>query len=129
MNKENKKLFIAGSNDLKHPEIKFDLKNSKYSLIGESWGEGIVFFYNEPIKFIKENKKEIRPESTFEITMSYFNTSSAVCIKELIETFPKDTQFVWYADLKDSDLLENIEEISEEARVEIKIKPLPIENE
>ena len=102
--------FIV-TQSLKTPLINFDV-NGTFYLKGESIPENTVLYYKPMFEWLETYIQQPAPETTLNIQLDYFNTSSSKCIVDLfkkMEFLSKNgskSSINWMYDEDDDDMLE-----------------------
>jgi hypothetical protein len=102
------------------PEVILDNESSIFEIKGESYPENSAAFYNPIIKWISEYCKDISIKLTFNINLTYFNTSSSKAlldIFDILEDFHNNNGEItinWYYFKDDESTKENGEEFAED---------------
>lgn len=110
-------LYITGQSETYLiPTVDFNAETGVCELAGESYLEETYAFYEPVYKWLREYTKEVEKPITFNMRLTYFNTSSSRCILDMLKIL-KDYQnrggevFVnWYLDEGDEDMEEEIED-------------------
>lgn len=99
---------IEGSS--KTPTVNFDSESGKLLLKGRSIPENSVEFYGPLFDWIEQYSKAPQSETSVDIQLEYFNTSSSKCIldlfKKLEEVSNSNVAINWYYEEDDEDMLE-----------------------
>jgi hypothetical protein len=95
----------------KTPAILFDTQTGMFSITGRSLTENSYDFYNPLLEVIKEYKKQPQVETTINIQLFYFNTSSSKSILDILlefESLKANSNIVinWHYEKEDQDMLE-----------------------
>lgn len=78
------RIFIAETE--RSPEVDFDFPNHSLSMAGESYPEDAAAFFGPLIESLKKFLDQPGPESlTFDLRMSYFNSSSAKALMNMFQ--------------------------------------------
>ena len=110
-------LLIEGSP--KTPTVNFDSQNGIIELKGRSIPENSVEFYQPLQTWVELYSQNPKEETTVEIKLEYFNTSSSKCILDLfkkLEIINKSSSKVlvkWYFETDDEDMQEAGEDYQE----------------
>ncbi len=103
--------FVIESS-VKTPSINFD-PNGNFELKGKSIPENTVMFYKPLFEWLDNYIQQPAPQTTLNIQLDYFNTSSSKCIVDLfkkLELISKNgnnkATINWLYDDDDDDMLE-----------------------
>jgi len=123
-------IHIVGSHDVFFvPSVNFDTETGICELAGESYLEETVEFYTPLIQWLKTFIEEEARPMTFNIKLTYFNTSSSRCILDILNILKiyeenGGTVIVnWYFDPDDSDMEEEIEDYMIDSELKITLIP------
>jgi len=123
-------IHIVGSHDVFFvPSVNFDAETGICELAGESYLEETVEFYTPLIQWLKTYIEEEARPITFNIKLTYFNTSSSRCILDILNILKiyeenGGTVIVnWYFDPDDSDMEEEIEDYMIDSELKISLIP------
>jgi hypothetical protein len=103
-------LLIEGS--AKTPTIKFDAEQGIIEIKGRSIPENSIEFYKPLIEALENYSSAVKPITTVNIQLEYFNTSSSKCILDVfkkLEGINKAGSAVtihWHYEEDDEDMLE-----------------------
>ncbi|MDR1671885.1 MAG: DUF1987 domain-containing protein [Bacteroidales bacterium] len=103
-------LSIEGT--AKTPTVRFDASKGLIELKGRSIPENSIEFYKPLVEWLESYAKEAKSQSTVNIQLEYFNTSSSKCILDIfkrLEAIHKNGSEVainWFYDEDDEDMLE-----------------------
>ncbi len=122
-------LFIQGSSGAYFvPTVDFNAETGVCDLIGESYLEDTAEFYQPVIEWIEKFIDEIGEKIVFNIKLSYFNTSTARSIMEILNilaSYQEQNGVVlvyWYYDpTQDTDTVEEVEDFAAETGLEIQL--------
>lgn len=110
------------------PEVNFDKETNTYSIIGNSYMENCIKFY-EPIKaFIENYESTGRKELNLVLHFNLLNSSSAVYLAQVIirvsEIAKKglDVKVTWMYDVHDEELLELGQKLSSISKLPFEYK-------
>ena len=128
------KIQIAGSHDVYFvPSVDFDPDTQSCLLAGESYLEETLEFYEPLMEWLERYFIEVDKKLTFNIKLTYFNTSSSRCVLDILNLL-KDYEdsggkvdINWYYDPEDSDMIEEVEDYMIDA--ELKIKMIVLKDE
>jgi len=97
----------------KIPEVSFDPAKGVFDLKGSSIPENSGAVYEPIIEFLKEYKEQPNETTTFNVALSYFNTSSSKWIlnilrllKEIMTKKNKEVIINWFYEPEDEEMLE-----------------------
>jgi len=110
------------------PDISLNPLSGECTLSGRSLMSNPRLFYNPVFDWLDEYEHSNSIELNWHIHITYFNSSSkkmlVVLFKRLYELQQKSNRQIkmnWYCLEEDTDLMEEVEEISKESRLEIHI--------
>jgi len=125
--KKNPNIYFA-------PEVFFDAKTGDCQIIGESYMEEPVAFYQVLISWLKDYMKLGNPVS-FSFKLTYFNTSSSRFLVEIMyllkryESDGKQVNISWYYTSENKAMLqEEVDDFEDETGIKINFLPLPVSN-
>ncbi|CAG0972567.1 MAG: DUF1987 domain-containing protein [Bacteroidetes bacterium] len=101
-------LYIAPT--IRTPEIIFDYAKGELELIGRSIPEHAMQYYTPLFNWIDEYLTKPKANTTLNVKMEYFNTSSSKCVLEIIKKLKKLTEnnhqliVNWYYEEDDIDI-------------------------
>lgn len=104
------KLFFDGTP--KTPGVNFDASTGELLLKGRSIPENSIEFYKSLNEWLDEYSNSPKPNTTLNVQLEYFNTSSSKCLLDLfkrLENLGKKGNEVainWYYEEDDEDMLE-----------------------
>ena len=111
-------LEIKGySGDYFIPSVNFDSETGICTIAGESYIEETVKFYTPLLKWFEQYMTEKVGTITFNIKLTYFNTSSSKRVLDmllLLKDYEDDGGSVtvnWYFEEEDSDIEEDVEDL------------------
>jgi len=123
-------IHIVGSHDVFFvPSVNFDADSGICELAGESYLEETVEFYTPLIQWLKTYIEEESRPLTFNIKLTYFNTSSSRCILDIlniIKVYEENGGTIivnWYFDPDDTDMEEEIEDYMIDSEIKISLIP------
>lgn len=124
---------IKGSHDIFFvPSVDFDADSGICEISGESYLEETVEFYTPLLNWLKKFITEKAQPLTFNIKLTYFNTSSSRCILDILNIL-KDYEdngghvtINWYYDKDDIDMEEEVEDYMLDT--DLKINLIPFES-
>ena len=103
------------------PEILFDCNKRELTIRGESYPENTVEFFKPVFKWVKDYfKLSDHSETTINVAMYYFNSSSSKALMNLFDTLDNAAKnghqitLNWIYDPEDEDTLEFGEEFAED---------------
>ena len=111
------------------PTVEFDVEAGTCLLAGESFLEDTIEFYDPLVQWLEEYTTEIKNPLTFDIKLTYFNTSTSRSILDLLnilKDYEEDGGQVsvnWYYDEDDIDMEEDIEDYMLDTGLEIEMIP------
>lgn len=117
----------------KTPTIKFDVDNSKLLIQGRSIPENSIEFYKPLVDLLDEYSTQPKENTTVDIILEYFNTSSSKCILDVFKRLEKINAggskviINWHYEADDEDMLEAGEDY--QAIINIPFKMVEIEEE
>jgi len=122
--------IIEGSHDVFFvPSVNFNYETGVCELGGESYLEETVKFYEPLMKWLDTYFDEIKKPITFNISLTYFNTSSSGAILNILNKLKQyeedggDVIVNWYYDEEDTDMEEEIEDYTYATDLEINMIP------
>ena len=126
-------IHITGSHDVFFvPTVNFDATTGVCEISGESYLEETIEFYSPLLDWLEDYIAEVDKPITFNIKLTYFNTSSSRCILDILNIL-KDYEEAggkvtvnWFYDVEDSDMVEEIEDYMIDS--EMKINMIPFED-
>ncbi len=104
-------LFIDET--IKTPKIFFSPQAKKFEISGRSIPENSIEFYKPVFNWLASYIKSPLEDTTLNIKLEYFNTSSSKCIVEILKKFEllikkeKRVTINWYYEEDDEDMLES----------------------
>tara|TARA_B110000881_G_C18504275_1_gene478653 strand:+ start:567 stop:953 length:387 start_codon:yes stop_codon:yes gene_type:complete len=97
----------------KTPTVKLDLENGTILLSGRCIPENAVDFYRPIYEWLDEYHSVAKENTTVEIRLEYFNTSSSKCLLDVFKKVEKlqneglsVVKVNWYYETDDEDMLE-----------------------
>lgn len=111
----------------KTPSVRFDPEEGVFELRGRSIPENSVEFYKPLVEWLDNYKNSPLEETSVDIRLEYFNTSSSKCILDIfkkLEDICKLNHSVvinWYYEEDDEDMLEAGEDYESIIRVPFKM--------
>lgn len=115
----------------KTPSVNFNSKNGTLELRGRSIPENSIEFYQPLNDWIDSYSANPCANTTIEIKLEYFNTSSSKCILDLFKKLEKlngnhtDVNVNWYFEVDDEDMEEAGEDY--QAIVKLPFKMIEVE--
>jgi hypothetical protein len=111
------------------PEVVLDPQNKVFSISGSSRPENPMQFYKPIFDWITEFIENSNDRFTFEVKMSYFNTSTSKILLDLFELFErlaeeKDIHVIWYHESDDDEMQEAGEELLDLVELSYEIKEI-----
>jgi hypothetical protein len=111
------------------PEVVLDPQNKVFSISGSSRPENPMQFYKPIFDWITEYIENSSGRFTFEVKMSYFNTSTSKILLDLFELFErlaeeKDIHVIWYHESDDDEMQEAGEELLDLVEISYEIKEI-----
>jgi hypothetical protein len=103
-------LNLEGS--AKTPTVKFDSQKGSLELKGRSIPENSIEFYKPLNDWIDEYATNPQAQTTVDIKLEYFNTSSSKCILDLFKLLEKlnekstQVKINWFYEVDDEDMAE-----------------------
>ncbi len=111
------------------PTVDFNAENGVCVISGESFLEDTIEFYDPLVQWLEEYTTQIKNPITFEIKLTYFNTSTSRSILDLLNVL-KDYEETggqvtvnWHYDEDDIDMEEDIEDYMLDTGLEINMIP------
>jgi hypothetical protein len=123
------KLILEGS--AKTPTVQFDGENGLMELRGRSIPENSIDFYKPLNEWIESYGNGPKPNTTVDIKLEYFNTSSSKCILDLFKQLEKlnskntEVKINWYFEEDDEDMEEAGEDY--QAIIDLPFKMIEVE--
>ena len=100
-------LDLTGSS--KTPTVNFNAASGILSLAGRSIPENSIEFYKPLLAWIEDYKSNQAEQTTLQIKLEYFNTSSSKCLLDLfkkLESIGGKSTVEWFYENDDEDMLE-----------------------
>jgi len=114
------------------PEVNFNAETGICELLGESYLENTLAFYDELSDWIYLFTSEIKKPITLNVKLTYYNTSSSRRLLELIFILKNykdnggEVEINWYYDEDSKQLIfEDVDDMMVESDMFIKLIPLP----
>ncbi len=107
------------------PSVEFIVSTGKCSIEGEAYLEDPLNFFQPLYDWMYEYMEKIKKPIVFEIRLSYFNTSAARCVYDMLfilkEYIDKGGEVTvsWYYDEDDEDMLLEIDDYLRDTGLEI----------
>ena len=127
-------IYIEGSHtNFFIPTIDFNVETGICVLSGESFLEDTIEFYDPLVQWLEEFTTEVKKSMSFEIKLTYFNTSTSRSILDLLnilKDYEEDGGEVtinWHYDEDDIDMEEDIEDYMLDTGLEINMIPFEVE--
>jgi hypothetical protein len=123
------KLTLEGS--AKTPTVQFDGESGVMELRGRSIPENSIDFYKPLNEWIENYGNGPKPNTTVDIKLEYFNTSSSKCILDLFKQLEKlnskntEVKINWYFEEDDEDMEEAGEDY--QAIIDLPFKMIEVE--
>jgi len=117
------------------PSVKFNARTGICELAGESYLEETIKFYDKLLRWIDQYIKDTGSPITFNIKLTYFNTSSSRAILDILvmlrnyEENGGKVVINWFYDEKDIDMQEEIEDYMLESEMDINMIPVAISDD
>lgn len=111
----------------KTPSVKLNPESGVIEIKGRSIPENSIEFYRPIIEWLDEYAKHPNKDTTVNVQLEYFNTSSSKCILDIfkkLESLKKARNEVvinWYYEEDDEDMLESGEDYESIIRVPFKM--------
>ncbi|MFW6249373.1 MAG: DUF1987 domain-containing protein [Bacteroidota bacterium] len=112
----------------KTPAVKFDAEQGVIEIKGRSIPENSIEFYKPMVDWLDEYAKNPKNQTTVNVQLEYFNTSSSKCILDVfkkLESIHKTQQnevlINWYYEEDDEDMLEAGEDYESIIRIPFKM--------
>ena len=111
----------------KTPSVKLNPESGVIEIKGRSIPENSIEFYRPIIEWLDEYAKNPNKDTTVNVQLEYFNTSSSKCILDIfkkLESLKKARNEVvinWYYEEDDEDMLESGEDYESIIRVPFKM--------
>lgn len=93
----------------KTPTVQFDAEKGLLEIKGRSIPENSIEFYKPLMDWIESYAKNAKTNTTVNVQLEYFNTSSSKCILDLfkkLEAINNEIVVNWYYEEDDEDMLE-----------------------
>ncbi|HKL37702.1 MAG TPA: DUF1987 domain-containing protein [Bacteroidales bacterium] len=111
----------------KTPSVKLNPESGVIEIKGRSIPENSIEFYRPIIEWLDEYAKNPNKNTTVNVQLEYFNTSSSKCILDIfkkLESLKKarnEVKINWYYEEDDEDMLESGEDYESIIRVPFKM--------
>jgi hypothetical protein len=108
------------------PSVHFNAETGVCEIRGESYMEETYKFYEPLIKWINDYIQQKKP-LVMHFKLTYFNTNSSRLILDILDIFKKyrenggSIDVYWHYDIKDPDMVEEVEDFMAESDMEIKM--------
>jgi hypothetical protein len=108
------------------PSVYFNAETGVCEIRGESYMEETYKFYEPLIKWINDYIQQKKP-LVMHFKLTYFNTNSSRLILDILDIFKKyrenggSIDVNWHYDIKDPDMVEEVEDFMAESGMEIKM--------
>jgi len=129
-------IVIKGSHDVFFvPRVNFNYETGICELGGESYLEETNVFYEPLLEWLEEYISLGTKPITFNISLTYFNTSSSGSILNILNKLKEyqerggDVTVNWYFDKDDIDMQEEIEDYMLESEMDINMIPVAISDD
>lgn len=112
------------------PSINFDLNKGLLEISGPSIPENSIEFYQPLFDAIERYSNSAQPQTTVNMRLEYFNTSSSKCILLVFQKLEKihrngnSVTINWYCEQDDQDMIEACQDY--EATINIPFKIVPV---
>jgi hypothetical protein len=112
------------------PSVNFDANTGLLEISGESYLEDTKSFYDPILKWLTDFTKNTEIPVTFNIKLSYYNTSSSRSILEMfyvLKEFEENGGYVqinWFYNEEDEDVEEEVEDFELDSGLKISLKKL-----
>ncbi|TAD97531.1 MAG: DUF1987 domain-containing protein [Bacteroidetes bacterium] len=101
----------------KTPKLSLNPQTGKFMMSGRSIPENSIEFYKPLFEWLDEYVKNPSAQTSFDIQLEYFNTSSSKCLVEIFRRLEKikdnDTVVNWFYEEDDEDMQESGEDFKE----------------
>jgi len=120
-----KNLNIADTKNT--PEVSFDIQSGVFSIVGESYPETAMVFYQEVIDWLKAFSAQNTKPVEMNFKLSYLNTSSSKCILNIINVMEAmhgkgvPVKVNWYYKEDDEDMKISGDEFAEDMTVQFNV--------
>lgn len=112
------------------PDVNFSAKTGVCEIAGESYQEETFSFFNELIAWLEEYTLKVRKAIIFNVKLTYFNTSSARALLEMLLVLKKykaqgaEVEINWYVQQEDEGMSEEAEDLQIQSGLNFDIKLL-----
>lgn len=106
------------------PLITLDGSAGMFSIVGKSYPENVVEFYQPVFNYIDEYKLNTKPKTVLQFNLIYYNTATSKIIVKLImklKELATDFEIKWLCRKDDDLMIEKGEEIQELLNVNLQI--------
>lgn len=121
-------LYIINSHtDVSTPNVEFNAETGICILSGEAFMEQPYNFYKPLFTWVEDYIKEVKQPLSFDIKLSYFNTSSSKFMLDLLRLLRKhqltgtSVSVRWFLRQSDEDMREEIEDFAVVTGLQIEI--------
>ena len=100
----------------KTPSINFDIEKGIFEITGRSIPENSIDFYKPVLDWLDQYIQQPNDQTTLEIKLEYFNTSSSKCLVDIFRRFEAlkkngaSAKIKWYYEEEDEDMHESGED-------------------
>ncbi len=118
-------LHIKGN--IKSPTLEFNFEKGVLDIYGRSHPEHAINIYEPALHWLDEYSKNPKPETTVNVSLEYFNTSSSKVIFDIFKRLEKlhasgnKVTVKWHYEEDDDDLREEGEMFSELIKVPVEL--------
>ena len=120
----------------KTPKISFDISKGFFEISGRSIPENSIEFYKPVLEWLDDYAASpTKRETTFDVKLEYFNTSSSKCLVEIFRKLERlkregvDVSIKWYYEEEDEDMQESGEDFREIIKLPISMILMEEHNE
>ncbi len=115
----------------KTPKLSFDASSGKFLMSGRSIPENSIEFYRPLFEWLDEYVQQPLNQTTFDVQLEYFNTSSSKCLVEIFRRLERigdqEVAVNWFYEEDDEDMQESGEDFKE--IIELNINLMVLEEE
>jgi len=116
----------------KTPKLSFNSESGRFMMSGRSIPENSIEFYRPLFEWLDDYIVSPKPNTTFDIRLEYFNTSSSKCLVEIFRRLEKikhtDVKINWFYEEDDEDMQESGEDFKEIIDIDIALQIVPSED-
>ena len=116
----------------KTPKLSFNSESGRFMMSGRSIPENSIEFYRPLFEWLDDYIVSPKPNTTFDIRLEYFNTSSSKCLVERFRRLEKikhtDVKINWFYEEDDEDMQESGEDFKEIIDIDIALQIVPSED-